>query len=188
MVTKNDANLALLSRFRQVLIESPLQHSLEILSLFFVNPVAKDSANDDITISLTVRVVSDGKAFFELAEISGVGEKKAGSLRDFFCEEDNIKMVNDLASQLKIEPVSANVSNSPLSGKIVVFTGTLLKMDRKTAQAEAESLGAIVSSSVSNKTAFLVVGEKPGSKYKKAMELGIRILTEEEWVAALPSF
>ncbi|WP_310734093.1 BRCT domain-containing protein [Wolbachia pipientis] len=113
--------------------------------------------------------------------IIGVGEETITSLEEFFSDEDNVEMVKNLASQLKIEPVSANVSNSPFSGKIVVFTGTLLKMDRKTAQAEAESLGGIVSSSVSPKTAFLVVGEKPGSKYKKAVELGIKILTEEEF-------
>ncbi|WP_265035173.1 MULTISPECIES: NAD-dependent DNA ligase LigA [unclassified Wolbachia] len=117
----------------------------------------------------------------ELMSIIGVGEKIIDSLISFFSEKDNVEMVKNLASQLKIEPVSANVSNSPLSGKIVVFTGTLLTMDRKTAQAEAESLGTIVSSSVSNKTDFLVVGEKPGSKYKKAVELGIKILTEEEF-------
>nr|WP_253302722.1 BRCT domain-containing protein [Wolbachia endosymbiont of Psylliodes chrysocephala] len=126
-------------------------------------------------------MVSDGKAFSELAEISGIGEKKAESLRDFFCEKDNIKMVNDLASQLKIEPVSANVSNSPLSGKIVVFTGKLSR-ERKEMQAEAESVGARVSDKISNKTDWLIAGEKPGSaKYKKALELGVKILTEEKF-------
>ncbi len=117
----------------------------------------------------------------ELMSIIGVGEKIIDSLISFFSEKDNVEMVKNLASQLKIEPVSANVSNSLFSGKIVVFTGTLLTMDRKTAQAKTESLGAKVSSSVSPKTDFLVVGEKPGSKYKKATELGVKILTEEEF-------
>ncbi|GFQ72357.1 DNA ligase [Trichonephila clavata] len=112
--------------------------------------------------------------------IIGVGEKIIDSLISFFSEKDNVEMVKNLASQLKIESVSANVSNSPLSGKIVVFTGKLSR-ERKEMQAEAESLGGIVSSSVSPKTDFLVVGEKPGSKYKKATELGVKILTEEEW-------
>ncbi|WP_353273945.1 BRCT domain-containing protein [Wolbachia endosymbiont (group A) of Ennomos erosarius] len=88
--------------------------------------------------------------------------------------------------RLKIEPVSANVSNSIFNGKTVVFTGKLSR-DRKEMQAEAESLGGIVSSSVSNKTNFVVVGEKPGSKYKKAVELGVKILSEEKWLCLLSS-
>ncbi|WP_264338392.1 helix-hairpin-helix domain-containing protein [Wolbachia endosymbiont (group A) of Cheilosia soror] len=117
----------------------------------------------------------------ELMSIIGVGEKIIDSLISFFSEKDNVEMVKNLASQLKIEPVSANVSNSIFSGKTVVFTGKLLTRERKEAQAEAESLGAIVNSSVSPKTDFLVVGEKPGSKLEKAKKLGIKILTEEEF-------
>lgn len=113
--------------------------------------------------------------------IIGVGEETITSLEEFFSDEDNVEMVKNLASQLKIEPVSANVSNSPLSGKTVVITGELSGMKRKEAQALMESLGSIVNSSVSNKTDFLVVGEKPGSKYHKALELGVKILTEEEF-------
>lgn len=81
----------------------------------------------------------------ELMSIIGVGEKIIDSLISFFSEKDNVEMVKNLASQLKIEPVSANVSNSPLSGKTVVITGELSGMKRKEAQAEAESLGGIVS-------------------------------------------
>lgn len=117
----------------------------------------------------------------ELMSIIGVGEKIIDSLISFFSEKDNVEMVKNLASQLKIEPVSANVSNSPLSGKTVVITEELSGMKRKEAQALMESLGAIVNSSVSNKTDFLIVGEKPGSKYHKALKLGIKILTEEEF-------
>ncbi|WP_264719142.1 BRCT domain-containing protein [Wolbachia endosymbiont (group A) of Lasioglossum morio] len=117
--------------------------------------------------------------------IIGVGEETITSLEEFFSDEDNAEMVKNLASQLKIEPVSANVSNSPFSGKIVVFTGKLSKMERNEAQALMESLGGIVSSSVSNKTNFVVVGEKPGSKLEKAKKLGVKILTEEKFVALL---
>ncbi|GFR24158.1 DNA ligase [Trichonephila clavata] len=116
----------------------------------------------------------------ELMSIIGVGEKIIDSLISFFSEKDNAEMVSDLASQLKIESVSTNTSSSPFSGKIMVFTGTL-SMERKEAQAKVESLGAIISSSVSSKTDFLVVGEKPGSKYKKAVDLGVKILSEEEF-------
>ncbi|WP_341816945.1 NAD-dependent DNA ligase LigA [Wolbachia endosymbiont (group A) of Agelastica alni] len=117
--------------------------------------------------------------------IIGVGEETITSLEEFFSDEDNVEMVKNLASQLKIEPVSANVSNSIFNGKTVVFTGKLSKMERNEAQALMESLGTIVSSSVSPKTDFLVVGEKPGSKYKKAVELGVKILSEEEFVTFL---
>ncbi|GFQ87298.1 DNA ligase [Trichonephila clavata] len=116
----------------------------------------------------------------ELMSIIGVGEKIIDSLISFFSEKDNAEMVSDLASQLKIESVSTNTSSSPFSGKIMVFTGTL-SMERKEVQAKVESLGAIISSSVSSKTDFLVVGEKPGSKYKKAVDLGVKILSEEEF-------
>ena len=118
----------------------------------------------------------------ELMSIIGVGEKIIDSLISFFSGKDNIEMVNDLAAQLNILPVVANTSNSIFNGKTVVFTGKLSKMERNEAQALMESLGAIVSSNVSPKTDFLVVGEKPGSKYKKALELGVKILTEKEWL------
>ncbi|MBS9530835.1 NAD-dependent DNA ligase LigA [Wolbachia endosymbiont of Rhagoletis cerasi] len=117
----------------------------------------------------------------ELMSIIGVGEETITSLEEFFSDEDNVEMVKNLASQLKIEPVSANVSNSPLSGKMVVFTGKLSR-ERKEMQAEAESVGARVSDKISNKTDWLIAGEKPGSaKYKKALELGVKILTEEKF-------
>ncbi|WP_051062201.1 NAD-dependent DNA ligase LigA [Wolbachia endosymbiont of Drosophila simulans] len=100
----------------------------------------------------------------ELMSIIGVGEKIIDSLISFFSEKDNVEMVNDLAAQLNILPVVANTSNSIFNGKTVVFTGKLSKMERNEAQALMESLGTIMSSSVSPKTDFLVVGEKPGSK------------------------
>ncbi|GFR05438.1 DNA ligase [Trichonephila clavata] len=128
-----------------------------------------------------VQLSSDDEVLYQLMSINGIGEKITDSLEGFFSDEDNVEMVKNLAAQLTILPVVVHTSNSPLSEKIVVFTGTLLTMERKEAQAKVESLGAIISSSVSSKTDFLVVGEKPGSKYHKALELDVKILTEEEF-------
>ena len=72
--------------------------------------------------------------------------------------------------------------DAPLKDKIVVFTGELSTMTREAAKARAEELGAKVTDSVSKKTSLVVVGENAGSKARKATELGVQTLTEEEWV------
>ncbi|WP_265032187.1 NAD-dependent DNA ligase LigA [Wolbachia endosymbiont (group B) of Apotomis turbidana] len=117
----------------------------------------------------------------ELVGIDGIGEKVAESLKSFFSQERNIKMLNDLTAYLQILPVSSNSSDSFLNNKIIVFTGKLRAMSRGEAKVRAKVLGAKISSSLSTKTDYLIAGEDPGSKYKKAMELGVEILYEEQW-------
>ncbi|BEP31761.1 MAG: NAD-dependent DNA ligase LigA [Wolbachia endosymbiont of Drosophila biauraria] len=117
----------------------------------------------------------------ELVGIDGIGKKGAESLESFFSKEHNIKMLNDLTACLQILPVSSNSSNSVLNNKIIVFTGKLLAMSRGEAKVRAKTLGAKVSSHLSAKTDYLIAGEKPGSKYKKAVELGVEILDEDQW-------
>lgn len=123
-------------------------------------------------------------SFSELNDIKGVGEKIAESIRSFFSNQQNVNMLNNLVSHLKILPIDNNRNNSSLSGKVIVFTGTL-SMSRKDAQEKAENLGAKVSSEVSRSTSLLVVGDNPGSKYNKALKLGIKILSAKEWFAML---
>jgi len=121
-------------------------------------------------------------ALAELDRIDGIGLKVAGALADFFREPHNVDIVKTLAKLLRIKDAEAVADGSPVSGKTVVFTGTLVKLTRSEAKARAETLGAHVASSVSAKTDYVIAGEDAGSKLKKAKELGVRILSEEEWL------
>ena len=118
-----------------------------------------------------------------LGSIIGVGPALATELADFFMEAGNRAVIDDLANELTVEDAPHAATDSPLAGKIVVFTGTLETMTRPEAKARAESLGARVTDSVSKKTDYVVLGADSGSKAKKAAELGVATLTEAEWRA-----
>lgn len=122
------------------------------------------------------------EAMAALDNIDGIGPKVAGAISDFFREPHNVAIVHGLAKELNIRDAEAVASDSPVSGKTVVFTGALARMSRDEAKARAEALGAKVASSVSAKTDYVVAGEDAGSKLKKAKELGVRILSEDEWL------
>ncbi len=117
-----------------------------------------------------------------LGSIVGIGEAIATELTDFFGEPRNLAALDALAAELTIEPETAQAAaDSPLAGKIVVFTGTLETMTRPEARARAEALGARVTDSVSKKTDLVIVGADAGSKARRAAELGVRTVTETEW-------
>ncbi|MDJ0972635.1 MAG: NAD-dependent DNA ligase LigA, partial [Kiloniellales bacterium] len=123
-----------------------------------------------------------GEAYAELCNIEGIGMSMADDIGDFFRDPQHRAMVEDLAGELEVEAIAAAATDSPVAGKTVVFTGTLETMTRSEAKARAESLGAKVSGSVSKKTDIVVAGPGAGSKAKKAAELGIETLSEEEWL------
>ena len=123
----------------------------------------------------------EGEAWRELTDIDGIGPSVAADILDFFREPHNLEVVADLEAQLQISAPEAVAAESAVSGKTVVFTGTLETMTRAEAKATAESLGAKVAGSVSRKTDYVVVGSDAGSKAKKAEELGVNILTEDSW-------
>ena len=123
-----------------------------------------------------------GEVFAELCNIDQIGINVADDLVAFFAEAHNCDVLEDLAEVLHVEDfVIDDTSESPVAGKTVVFTGTLETMTRSEAKARAEALGAKVAGSVSNKTDYVVAGPGAGSKAKKAEELGVEILTEDEW-------
>ena len=117
-----------------------------------------------------------------LVEIDQIGAAMADDIISFFGNADLYQIVQNLLDVVIALPPERPVNNSPISGKIVVFTGTLENMSRAEAKARAESLGAKVSGSVSAKTDFLVAGADAGSKAKKAATLGIDVLDEAAWL------
>ncbi|MCA3392763.1 MAG: NAD-dependent DNA ligase LigA, partial [Roseomonas sp.] len=119
----------------------------------------------------------------ELGSIQGIGPAIAEELVEFFAEPRNLAALDDLAGEVSPLPVEeASAADSAFAGKTMVFTGTLEKMTRDEAEALAERLGAKVTKSVSKKTDFVVVGADAGSKATKAAELGVKTLTEAEWL------
>jgi DNA ligase (NAD+) len=138
---------------------------------------------DHLREALAKAQTSESEAYQELIGIDGIGPKVADSLLAFFAEPHNLEILHDLTNTLEIEDlVLADTSDSPVAGKTVVFTGKLEALTRDEAKARAEALGAKVAGSVSRNTDFLVAGPGAGSKAKKAEELGVRILSEEEWL------
>ena len=128
----------------------------------------------------------ESEAYQDLDNIEGIGAVVVNALVDFFSEEHNKNAVGDLLQHVAVSPyVREAVTTSPVTGKTVVFSGTLEKLSRNEAKAQAERLGAKVSGSVSKKTDYLVAGADAGSKLAKARELGVTVLTEDEWVALI---
>jgi DNA ligase (NAD+) len=125
-----------------------------------------------------------GDGFVEVASLSGVGEVVAEALADFFKEPHNRDAVDALLQEIEILPYEVQAPvDSAISGKTVVFTGTLSGMGRNEAKAQAERLGAKVAGSVSKNTDFVIAGADAGSKLTKAQELGVPVLSEDEWLA-----
>ncbi|WP_337188690.1 NAD-dependent DNA ligase LigA [Phenylobacterium sp.] len=128
-----------------------------------------------------------GEALLEVASVDAVGVVAARMIAEFFGEDHNRALVDDLLGELTIIPAERPKTDTAVAGKTVVFTGALERMTRDEAKAQAERLGAKVSGSVSKKTDIVVAGPGAGSKLKTATELGIQVMTEDEWLAMVGS-
>jgi DNA ligase (NAD+) len=131
---------------------------------------------------LAVKAGDDGEsARDELEAIDGIGPIVAGSIVDFFAEAHNREELAALLDHVTPEAMKAVEASSPVSGKTIVFTGSLERMTREEAKAMAERLGAKVSGSVSKKTDLLVAGPGAGSKLGDARKHGVEVIDEDEW-------
>ncbi len=122
-------------------------------------------------------------SYQDLINIDGIGVSMANDILMFFAEDQNREVLRDLDSLLDVQEfVAPDESASPVAGKTVVFTGTLETLGRSEAKAKAESLGAKVAGSVSKKTDIVIAGPGAGSKLRKAEELGLQVMTEDQWI------
>jgi DNA ligase (NAD+) len=125
----------------------------------------------------------DPEAMEELDAMDQIGTAVIEAAAAYFAEDHNRRIVQNLVAQLDIQDAARPKTDTAVAGKTVVFTGALEKLTRDEAKAQAESLGAKVASSVSKKTDIVVAGPGAGSKLKTAAELGVQVMTEEEWLA-----
>ncbi|TCT06639.1 NAD-dependent DNA ligase LigA [Aquabacter spiritensis] len=121
------------------------------------------------------------EAWREMIDIEGIGSVVAEAVVDFFDEPHNRAALEALLKEVTPQPLEAVAAGSPVSGKTVVFTGSLEKMTRDEAKAMAERLGAKVAGSVSAKTDLVVAGPGAGSKLDKARALNVEVITEAAW-------
>jgi DNA ligase (NAD+) len=124
----------------------------------------------------------DEDALQDLTLIDGVGPTVVRALGDFFHEPHNVEAWEDLLREVSPPPFIVETRDSPVTGKTVVFTGSLEAISRDEAKAQAEALGAKAAGSVSAKTDLVVAGPGAGSKLKKAAELGIEVIDEAAWL------
>ena len=144
---------------------------------------AKDLLRHFVTIAQVAQVAQGPDALAELSVVEGIGTVVAQALIDFFAEEHNREAWADLLGEVRPTAFVAASRASAVTGKTIVFTGSLETLSRDEAKAQAEALGARIAGSVSARTDLVVAGPGAGSKLKKAAELGIEVIDEGGWAA-----
>lgn len=142
---------------------------------------------DYFTPKILLKIFEDKKVTFEeIDNLDGMGEKVAESIYDYFGSEHGMRMLESLDEVgIKILPITSGVKSNVLGGKHFLITGALKTMTRDQAKEKIKQYGGKVQNSISGTTDYLIAGEDPGSKLKKAEELNIKILTETEFLDML---
>ncbi|MEK7068665.1 MAG: helix-hairpin-helix domain-containing protein, partial [Patescibacteria group bacterium] len=191
--TLTEGDLLTLEGFAQIsakkLVESihkitkgaPLSRVVTALS---ISQVGEETA---ILLSQNFKTIDDIAAAGEvdLAAINGIGPVVAKAIHDWFREKENKRLVASLKKHIKIEPEKisrSNLDTLPLAGKTFVLTGGMESMSRDEAKERIRVLGGSVSGSVSTKTAYVVAGDEAGTKLDRARELGVKVLSEREFL------
>jgi DNA ligase (NAD+) len=153
-----------------------------LLASLSIPQVGEETAYDIAKHFKTIdKVQTATRAEFE--SIYGVGEKVAQSASDWFADKDNRTLVKNLLKHVEIvEDAAVSGGSKKLEGMSFVFTGSLPTLEREAAQKMVRENGGDVSSSVSKKTTYVVAGEEAGSKLDKARDLGVKIISEEEFL------
>ena len=147
----------------------------DLLKLFATLPRLREAADG--------ARAGDADALHAFSLIEGVGPAVVAALGDFFHEAHNARVWDDLLAEVDPPAFAVAIRESAVTGKTIVFTGTLETLSRDEAKAQAEALGARVAAAVSAKTQLVVAGPGAGSKLKKAAELGIEVIDEAAWNA-----
>ena len=136
-----------------------------------------------LAVDAAVKDGRDSDAYRDIDNIEGIGETVVDALTGFFGEPHNVQILDALLNEVEVTPFERTMAvQSPVTGKTVVFTGTLTRVTRGEAKAQAERLGAKVANSVSKKTDYVVAGADAGSKLVAAQALGVAVLSEDDWL------
>lgn len=149
------------------------------LSVFF------DHNFDNFIMSLLELRDGDQAIADRMLNIDGIGSSITDSLLEFVSSSTNIALVEELRGVLEVIEPEVNEAQQLLQGQVMVFTGTMEQMSRAEAKEVAERLGAKVTGTISKNTTMLVAGESAGSKLKKANDLGVKVINEDQWVKLL---
>ncbi len=132
--------------------------------------------------SMTLLAKGNNQISETLDNLDGIGSKMLVDIRNFFECSENIETIKALMNELNIRDFESSTISSSLSDMNIVFTGSLSSISRSEAKSQAEKRGAKVTSSVTKSTNLVVTGENAGGKLKKAEELGVKVISEQEWL------